>query len=85
MPLSLFEVGMLVCFGISWPISILKALRTKVVDGKSPIFMSIVALGYVCGILHKIAYSRDRVILLYMFNLVMVLIDLFLYRKYRTK
>jgi len=76
---------MLVCFGISWPISILKALRTKVVDGKSPIFMSIVALGYVCGILHKIAYSRDRVILLYMFNLVMVLIDLFLYRKYRTK
>ncbi len=85
MHLSVFEAGMLVCFGISWPLSIIKSLRTKMVDGKSPIFMSIVALGYVFGMVHKVIYSFDQVFLLYVFNFVMVSIDLFLYRKYRTR
>lgn len=85
MQLSVFEAGMLVCFGVSWPISIIKALRTKMVDGKSPIFMIIIALGYVFGMVHKIVYNFDQVFLLYVFNFVMVSIDLFLYRKYRTR
>ncbi|MDP6629999.1 MAG: hypothetical protein QGH29_03340 [Kiritimatiellia bacterium] len=85
MQLSVFEAGMLVCFGISWPISIIKALRTRMVDGKSPVFMSIVALGYVFGMIHKVVYNCDQVFLLYVFNFIMVSIDLFLYRKYRTK
>ncbi len=76
---------MLICFGISWPISIVKALRTKVVDGKSPVFMSVIALGYVCGMLYKIFGPFDKIFLLYVFNFVMVSIDLFLYRKYRTR
>jgi hypothetical protein len=81
----MFEAGMLVCFGVSWPISIIKALRTKVVDGKSPIFMFIIALGYICGMLHKIFYNFDQIFLLYVFNFIMVSIDLFLYRKYKTR
>ena len=84
-PLSVFEAGMLVCFGVSWPISIIKVLRTRIVDGKSPIFMSIVALGYVFGMIHKVVYHFDQIFLLYVFNFVMVSIDLFLYRKYRTR
>jgi len=75
----------LVCFGISWPISIIKSLRTKVVQGKSPIFMTVVALGYVSGMIHKIVYSFDQVFLLYVFNFVMVTIDLGLYWKYRKR
>ena len=85
MQLSVFEAGMLVCFGISWPISIIKSLRTKVVQGKSPIFMTVVALGYVSGMIHKIVYSFDQVFLLYVFNFVMVTIDLGLYWKYRKR
>ena len=85
MQASYFEAGMLICFGVSWPISIVKALRTKQVDGKSPVFMAVIALGYVCGMLYKIFGVFDQVFLLYVFNFIMVSIDLFLYRRYRTR
>ena len=81
--MSLFEIGMLVCFGVSWPISIAKALRTRMVAGKSPLFMVIVCLGYASGMAHKAFHSRDWVIVLYALNLAMVAFDLFLYMRYR--
>lgn len=80
--MSIFEIIMLVCFGISWPISIIKAVRTKVVAGKSPLFMSIVIMGYASGIVHKILYSMDWVILLYFLNLLLVAVDMSIYFKY---
>jgi uncharacterized membrane protein len=80
--MSVFEVMMLVCFGISWPISIAKALRTKRVEGKSPVFMAVICLGYLSGILHKLFFAFDWVIALYALNLVMVTTDLFLYYRY---
>ena len=76
---SIWEVLFLICFAISWPISIIKALKTKIVIGKSPIFMSLIILGYVVGIINKTLYSRDIVIFLYIFNALLVSIDLFLY------
>lgn len=82
MDISLFEVIMLVCFGVSWPISIIKTLRTKIAIGKSPLFMIIVATGYASGIVHKLLYSRDPVIFLYILNMCMVLFDLYLYYHY---
>ena len=80
--MSIFEVIMLVCFGISWPISIAKALRTKKVEGKSPVFMAVICLGYLSGILHKVFYAPDWVVVLYIVNLVMVATDLGLYYRY---
>jgi hypothetical protein len=80
--MSIFEVLMLICFGVSWPISIARALRTKVVAGKSCIFMAIVIIGYLCGIVHKIFFSFDWVIILYAINLIMVSIDLALYFRF---
>lgn len=80
--MSIFEAGMLICFGVSWPVSIAKAIRTKVVRGKSPVFMVIVCVGYLCGLIHKFVYSPDWVTFLYGLNLVMVAIDLALYCKY---
>jgi hypothetical protein len=80
--MSFFEAAMLVCFGVSWPISIAKSIRTKVVDGKSPLFMAIVIAGYLCGIIHKILYSRDYVIALYAVNLALVGIDMIVYFYY---
>ena len=80
--MSPFEAGMLICFGISWPISIAKSIRTKVVVGKSPLFMAILCLGYASGIAHKWLYSRDPVIALYTLNLLLVATDLALYFKY---
>ena len=80
--MSIFEIMMLVCFGLSWPISIAKSLRTRVVTGKSPLFMGIVIAGYASGVLHKLFYSRDWVIILYLVNLLMVAIDLGLYLRF---
>ncbi|MBN2002214.1 MAG: hypothetical protein JXA21_02555 [Anaerolineae bacterium] len=83
--MSFFEALMLLCFGLSWPISIVKALRTKKVEGKSPVFMAVICLGYLSGILHKLLYAMDWVIALYILNLVMVATDLVLYFRYLPK
>ncbi|MBW2544040.1 MAG: hypothetical protein JRD43_00935, partial [Deltaproteobacteria bacterium] len=74
--MSVFEATMLICFGVSWPISIAKSVRTKVVSGKSPLFMAVLCLGYACGIIHKLLYSMDWIIMLYALNMVLVAIDL---------
>jgi hypothetical protein len=73
---------MLLCFAFGWPVSIVKSLRTKIVKGKSPAFMMIVIVGYVFGILHKIASGFDWVSYIYIFNITIVGFDLFLYFYY---
>jgi hypothetical protein len=76
--MSPFEIIMLSCFGISWPIAAYKSWKTGKAAGKSLLFMSLIWIGYVAGILHKLLYSRDPVIYLYAFNLVMVSLDIVL-------
>lgn len=83
--MNIFEALMLICFGIGWPISIVKALRTKVVSGKSPLFMTIVAIGYISGVIFKIQTGIDAIIGLYILNFIMVSFDLFLYYRYLPK
>ena len=83
--MSIFEIIMLVCFGLSWPISITKALKTKKVEGKSPVFMIAICIGYLSGILHKVIYALDWVVVLYAINFAMVAVDLFLYYHYLPK
>ena len=81
--MSIFEIGMLLCFGAAWPFSILKTLRMKDVRGKSLVFLLIVLLGYLFGILHKVFYNYDKVVYLYAFNGMMVAADIVLYMRYR--
>jgi hypothetical protein len=80
--MSPFEAAMLICFGISWPVSIAKTLRTKTVAGKSPLFMGIVCFGYLCGLIHKTLHSFDWITALYALNMLMVAADLRLYYFY---
>lgn len=82
MNFSVFEVLMLVCFACSWPISIIKAIRTKIVIGKSPVFMVLLIIGYSMGIIHKVLYNYDIVTYLYLFNMLLVTVDLLLYMRY---
>ena len=79
---SIWEVLFLLCFAVSWPVSIAKSLKTKVVIGKSPVFMSLIILGYLFGIIHKALNSNDIVIWLYVFNALLVATDLILYFLY---
>jgi hypothetical protein len=80
--MSILEVTMLACFGVSWPLSIAKILRTKAVAGKSPAFLAIILLGYASGIAHKIFFSRDWVLSMYILNFCMVALDMALYLRY---
>ncbi len=77
--MSIFEAGMLLCFGLAWPVNIYKSIKSRTTKGKSLMFLYIVALGYVSGITHKLLFSRDIVLALYIINLMMVLTDLTLY------
>lgn len=81
--MSIFEIGMLVCFGFAWPTAIYKSIKSKSIEGKSLLFIYIVLFGYVFGILHKIFFAYDFVITLYIINALMVFTDLILY--YRNK
>lgn len=79
---QLFEIIMLICFGLSWPVSVYKSLSSKSVQGKSLVFMIAIIIGYICGILGKITSEQINYILaLYILNLVFVSIDLVLYFK----
>ena len=77
--MSVFELGMLICFGISWPINVLKSYRMKTAKGKSLPFLIAIVVGYLLGITHKLLYSRDIVLAMYIINLCMVSADLVLY------
>ena len=81
--MSPFEITMLVCFGASWPFSILRVWRTRSATGKSIVFLTLVLVGYIAGITHKILYATDPVVALYALNAVMVSIDLGLSIQYR--
>jgi hypothetical protein len=79
--MSIFEIGMLICFGFAWPVSIMKGIKTKSIEGKSLLFIYIVLLGYVFGMAHKVIYNLDFVLGLYGLNFLMVFADLMVYYK----
>ena len=51
---EILEAILVISFGISWPISIIKTLKSKTSAGKSPLFISLIIFGYICGIISKI-------------------------------
>jgi hypothetical protein len=77
--MSIFEAVMMICFGAAWPVSIYKSWVSRTCAGKSIIFLYIVLVGYAAGLTHKLLYSRDWVITLYILNSLMVIIDILLY------
>jgi hypothetical protein len=81
--MSIFEAIMLICFGAAWPLSIYKSWKSRQTGGKSVSFLYIIVVGYISGIIHKLLYSFDLVIYLYLLNSSMVSIDIALY--YRNK
>lgn len=79
---STFEFGMLACFGLCWPVSVYKSIKSKRTEGKSLFFLIVVFIGYLCGLTGKIIYRPDFVIVLYLFSAVLVFVDIVLYLKY---
>ena len=76
---SILEMTMLICFGISWPMNIIKSLQTKSAKGKSLPFLCFILVGYIAGILAKLTQPINYVLFFYVLNFVMVFIDFLLY------
>lgn len=71
---------MLACFGLSWPISVIKSIKSKSTKGKSVVFIIAIIIGYISGIIGKIVNDQvNYVMILYCVNLLMVTTDLVLY------
>ena len=89
---EIFEIIMIVSFGVSWPMNIIKSFRAKTAKGKSLAFLCLIFFGYIAGIISKFlndAYMADfsskwYVLFFYCLNLVMVGIDLILYFRNRA-
>jgi hypothetical protein len=81
--MSIFEAAMLICFGASWPLDIYKSWKSRTAAGKSVLFMFVLCVGYIFGIINKIIYSRDLVLVLYVINLVLVSVDICIYYRNR--
>ena len=77
---SIFESVMLICFGISWPISVYKSITSTSTKGKSCIFIIAILIGYIAGIAGKIISGNiNFVLFLYVLNFVVVSTDFGLY------
>ncbi|MDU4939747.1 MAG: hypothetical protein E6X34_14985 [Clostridium sp.] len=77
---ELFEVFMVLCFGVSWPISIYKSIKSKTAKGKSLLFIFMIWIGYVFGILSKIlSGSINYVLFFYVLNITIVSVDIIVF------
>lgn len=50
----IFEIAMIVAFGVSWPFNIIRAYKARTTKGTSLPFLSLIGSGYIAGILSKI-------------------------------
>ena len=81
---ELLEAFMVISFGISWPISIMKSYTSRTAKGKSLVFLLFILFGYICGITSKIVSGKiTYVFIFYVINLIVVSIDLCLYLRNR--
>jgi len=81
---QILEALMVISFGISWPMSIIKSIRARSAKGKSLPFMLMIEFGYVCGIAGKLAGQNiTYVFIFYVLNFLMVGTDILLYFRNR--
>lgn len=77
---SIFELVMLVCFGLSWPINVIKAYKARTAKSTSLPFLLLIIVGYIGGITAKVMNgSINYVFIVYLINLAIVLLNLAVY------
>ena len=78
---EILEIIMIVSFGASWPLNVLKSWRARTTKGKSLAFLCLIFFGYIAGIISKLTAESFKwyVLFFYVLNLVMVGTDLCLY------
>lgn len=81
---EILETAMLVCFGLSWPISVIKNIRSETANGMSLPFILLITFGYVAGISSKIiSHNINYVLIVYFINITAVSINIAVYFRNR--
>lgn len=76
----MLEATMLVCFGFSWPLNVIKAYKARTAKGTSLAFIILIITGYVAGISAKCLSGQfNYVLVVYFINLAIVLANVFVY------
>ena len=77
---SIFETIMLVCFGLSWPINVIKAYKARTAKTTSLPFILLIFTGYIAGISSKVVSGQmNYVFVVYLINLAIVLLNIVVY------
>lgn len=84
---ELLEITMIVSFGASWPLNVIKSYKARTAKGKSLPFLCLILFGYIAGIISKLvneSYMANftekwYVLFFYVLNFIMVAIDFILY------
>ena len=78
---KILETIMLICFGATWPFSIVKSWKARTAKGKSIGFLLVILVGYIAGIAKVILSDGFGGFLLipYSINFAMVACDACLY------
>lgn len=89
---EILEVIMIVSFGASWPLNVIKSYKARTIKGKCLAFLCLIFFGYIAGIISKLINetymmsfsTKWYVLFFYVLNLIMVGADLCLYiRNYK--
>lgn len=89
---EILETIMIVSFGFSWPLNVIKSYKARTTKGKSLAFLCLIFFGYIAGITSKFINPEYManisenwyVVFFYILNFIMVGADLVMYvRNYK--
>ncbi|MBQ8391951.1 MAG: hypothetical protein IJX50_05395 [Clostridia bacterium] len=88
---EILEVIMIVSFGFSWPLNVIKSYKARTTKGKSLAFLLLIFFGYIAGIASKFVNEsymasiseKWYVLFFYVLNFIMVGADLIMYIRNR--
>lgn len=78
---SILETIMLICFGLSWPINVIKAYKARTAKATSLPFILLIVTGYIAGICAKLVSGQplNYVFVVYLINLAIVSLNIVVY------
>ena len=77
---NILETLMIVSFGISWPMNVIRTYRSRSTKGKSILFYYFILFGYICGVFAKILSGTFNLAFYFYFpNIILVVTDTILY------
>ena len=93
---SYMEMLMVICFGVSWPLNIMKAWKARSTKGISLLFYALILAGYLFALVGKFLLIRYNapapwyetvhwyVLFFYVLNTLMVACGIAIYFRYRA-